>query len=139
MGYTLTLGVSSLLIIGLLVATGGYVDDQRHQTIRDELQVLGQQLASDLSAADRLVQSGGTEVTIHRQLPDETTGLSYRIIVDPGPPAAVRLSTSNPDVTVEVPVPIQTDIGPTGGRTLDGGAIKIVYDSGNNWLEVTDD
>lgn len=136
MGYTLTLGISSLLIIGLLVATGGFVDDHRHQTVRDELQVLGQQLASDLSAADRLVQSGGTEVSIRRQLPEETTGLSYRITVDPGSPAVIRLSTSSPDVTVEVPVPMTTTVQ---GSTLDGGPIAIVYDDGTGQLEVKND
>jgi len=134
LGYTLTLGISSLLIIGLLVATGGFASDHRHQTIRDELQVLGQQLASDLSAADRLVRGGDdSEVEIRRQLPQKVTGLFYRITVD-GSGQTVTLSTENPDVSVEVPVVSETSLGDT---TINGGPIVIVYDSGN--MEVRDD
>lgn len=135
LGYTLTLGISSLLIIGLLVATGGFAADHRQETIRDELRVLGQQLASDLSAVDRLVRAGDdANASIRRQLPGRVTGLDYRIEIDSA--GTVILTTSDPDVTVEIPVVTRTSLEDS---TISGGSLVIAYDSANDRLEVRND
>jgi hypothetical protein len=124
-GFVLTLGITSLLVIGLLVGTTGFVDDQRRDTARDEMEVLGQQIAADLAASDRLVRGGGITVEIERTLPNEVTGLSYRInVASTSDGATITLSTQNPSVTVEVSVRTMTDVG---GTTLNGGDVEIVY------------
>jgi len=124
-GFVLTLGIASLLVIGLLVGTTGFVDDQRRDTARDEMEVLGQQIAADLAASDRLVRGGGTTVEIERTLPNEVTGLSYRInVASTSDGATITLSTQNPSVTVEVSVRTMTDVG---GTTLNGGDVEIIY------------
>lgn len=126
LSFVLTLGISSLLIVGLLVSTGGFVDDQRQGTVRDELNVIGQQIAADIASADRLVQNGGTDVTISRPFPNEVTGVSYRIrITASGSVATIKLSTSQPSVTVQASVRTQTTVD--GGTTLSGGDVQIVY------------
>lgn len=133
LGYTLTLGISSLLVIGLLVATGGFAADHRQETIRDELRVLGQQLASDLSAADRLVRtSDDADASIRRQLPERVTGLAYRIEIGS---ETVTLTTSEPDVTVEIPVVTRTTLE---SSTITGGPVVIDYDPATG-LEVRND
>lgn len=127
LNYILTLAIASLLIVGLIVATSGFADRQREQTIRDELHVLGQQLASDLAAADRLVVAGGTTVRIRRDLPTTAAGARYRIEVDTSPPGSLttlRLSTDDPEVVVDVDVRTETDVG---GGTLAGGSVLIRY------------
>lgn len=131
LAYTLTLGITSLLVIGLLVATGGFADDQRHETIHDELEVLGQQLAADLSAADRLVRNGGQTVSVSRSLPNDATGVPYTIEIVGGTPTTLRLSTSNPDVIVEVQIRTQT---PVSSSSVIGGDVAVVESGGN--LEV---
>lgn len=135
-GYVLSLGIASLLIAGLLVATGGFVDEQREATIRDEMEVIGHQLAADISAADRLVRAGGSSVTVFRTFPDQVAGVPYKIRVDPGSPTTLVLSTEDPEVTVEVDLRTQTSVGPTGGITIDGGAVVVEY-TGTK-LEVSD-
>lgn len=132
-GYVLTLGISSLLIVGLLVTAGGFVDDQRRTTVRQELSVIGQQVAGDLNGADRLVRAGGEEVAVRSSLPAEVTGITYRIEVDPGPPGAttLRLSTSDPQVVIEVDVRTGEDVAPSA---FDGG--DIVVDWTGSELEV---
>lgn len=125
-GYVLTLGISSLLIVGLLVTAGGFVEDQRQRTVRQELSVVGQQVASDLSGADRLVRVGGSEVTVRSSLPGEVTGINYRVEVEPDPsgPTTLRLSTSEPRVIVEVAVRMEMDVAATA---FDGDDVEITW------------
>ena len=133
-GFVLTLGITSLLVIGLLVGTSGFVDGQRQSTVRDEMEVLGQQLAADIAAADRLNRTGGDTVAIDRPFPDDVTGLSYQITVDSGQPVRITLATTNPDVSVEVTVRTVTDVA--GGTTLNGGDVEVVYDESADELVV---
>ena len=137
-GYTLTIGISALLIVGLLVGMGGFVADQRQSTIRDGMEVLGQQLAADLSAADRMVRVGGEEVRVQRELPSNLVGTSYRIRVRDGADGATELvfRTEDPPVRVRVTVRTETDIEPTD---VGGGDVVVVYDPAHDRLEVLDD
>jgi hypothetical protein len=125
-GYVLTLGISSLLIVGLLVTAGGFVDDQRQTTIRQELSVIGQQVAGDLSGADRLVRAGGEEVAVRSSLPDEVTGVRYRVEVEPGPggETTLRFSTDGPRVVVAVTVRTGRDVAETA---FDGGDLVVTW------------
>ena len=50
LGYALSIGITTLLVIALVFTAGGYVEDQRERVVRTELGVVGQQLASDVSA-----------------------------------------------------------------------------------------
>jgi hypothetical protein len=136
-GFVLTLGITSLLVIGLLVGTSGFVDGQRQGTIRDEMEVLGQQLAADIAAADRLVRAGGDTVSIDRPFPNDVTGLSYLITIDGGQPVTITLTTSDPDVSVEVTVRTVTDVA--GGTTLNGGPVEVDYDESSDELVVQND
>lgn len=126
-GYVLILGISSLLVTGLLVASGSYLTDQRRTTVTNELEVLGHQLAADIAATDRAVRAGGTTVVVSRRLPKQVTDLPYRIRVDPGSPTTLTLTTEDPEVTVEVTVRTRTPVGPAGGTTLYGGTVTVEY------------
>lgn len=138
--YILTLGITAILVTGLLTAGGSFVDDQRQGTIRDELRVLGQQLASDLSAADRLARSGGTEVSVTRGLPDEVTGVGYHVTVEDstaGPNVVdITLRTENPDVSVTLGVHVGTDVGASGGGTVTHNGGDLVIELDGDHLEV---
>jgi len=138
-GYVLTLSVATLLVGGLLVGLGGYVEDQREGTARDELRVIGQQVASDLSSADRLARVGSPEeVRVSRQLPDSVTGTTYRIEVadgaTPDDPVTIELRTTDPDLTVDLAVRIETEVVDS---TVGGGDLVVRLD-GSGELEVAD-
>lgn len=128
LGYVLVLGIVTLLLTGLLFASTDFVADQREETVRSELRVLGQQVADDLAAADRLVRAsdGGTTVTVARTLPDEVTGVSYTVEVKPGAsqPTTIVMASPDPEVTVEVNVWVETDVA---ASTVTGGRIEVVY------------
>ena len=136
-GYVLTLGISTLLVSGLLIAATGFVDTQREQTTESELQVIGQQVSADIAAADRLHRTdGATDVVIRRELPDSVVGSQYTVFVrsdNEGPTDAyLRLTTARPNVTVEVGVANETNVADSA---VGGGEIEISYDG--SALEVT--
>ena len=137
-GYVLTLGISTLLVSGLIIAAGGFVDTQRELTSRSELRVIGQQVSGDIAAADRLVRSGGsTRTEITRQIPERAVGSQYTVTVRTdggGPtPAYLELETVRPEVTVEVGIANETDIA---GSEVGGGEIIVRYDRSAGHLEV---
>jgi FlaG/FlaF family flagellin (archaellin) len=112
-GYALTLSISTLLITGLLVAASGYVESQSRLTAENELNVVGQQVAADLAAADRLSRTDGANpdtLSITRAVPDRIVGSAYRIHLlndTEGPTQPyLELRAVDPDVTVTVGVPL---------------------------------
>ncbi|WP_199268390.1 DUF7266 family protein [Halomarina oriensis] len=105
-GYVSTLGIAAILISGLLMAGGGFVDDQRERTIRSEMQVIGQQMVADIDATDRLARTGGSteELTVRHQFPSRVTGAQYTVdVVNDGGQLSLVLEAADPDVTVEIP------------------------------------
>ena len=139
--YVLTLGISSLLIAGLVIAAGGYVETQREATSRSELRVLGQQVSADIAAADRLTRTeGATEISISRTLPERVVGSQYSLSVRTGPNGPtdpyLELTTVRPDVTVEVGVATETAVGET---RIGGGEMVVEYDGSVDELVVTNE
>lgn len=137
LAYVLSLAIATLLITGLIIAGGSYVDTQREQVIRDELTVVGQQLAADIERADRLVRAGtagSTTVRTNRTFSNRVTGESYRLTLVPSEQTLV-LNTTTPDVTVRVGIANETALGASAAR---GGTVQIRYDQGDDHLEVRD-
>lgn len=127
LGYALTLGITTLLVTGLLIAAGGFVGDQRERSIRGEMQVLGQQMASDIAAGDRFVQSSSSDFAISRSVPNRVVGTSYTIQVkkDGSGQPYLQLTSLEPEVTVTVDLALQTSIKTT---MFSGGRIIVEYD-----------
>jgi hypothetical protein len=138
-GYALTLGVTALLITGLLIAGGGFLQDQRVTSTRSELQVVGHQVAADIASADRLTGSDVTDVSISRSLPDRVTGSSYTIEMSTTSQSHLVLTSADPDVTVRVDVQTTFANGGLAETSVDGGDIEVVYNpNGNEELVVRD-
>ena len=129
-GYVLNVSVAMLLITGLLVTGSSFVEDQRERAVRTELQVLGQQIASEAAAADRLVRESSTEeLEVHQKLPETITGASYMIEIDSAATNEyeITLQTRNPDVVVSVTLRSETSIDTEGGDPVSGGDLVIKY------------
>lgn len=128
LGYVLNLTVATLVVTGLLVAGGDMVADQREQTTRSELRVVGQQLAADLVAADELAATadGDDVLRIERQLPGEVAGRTYGIELrsSGSDRPYLRLSATGSDVTVEVTLTLET---PVAESSVNGQRIRIRY------------
>lgn len=132
--YTLSLAVASLVITGLFLAAGDFVTSQREDVVRTELGVIGEQLAGDIAAADRLAQAGETTgaLSINASIPSTVAGASYVIEVQQtGSSTWLNLSTEDPDVLVRVRLETET---PVKNDRIQGGEVSVVYAS--NQLEV---
>lgn len=126
LNYVLALSVATVLTSGLLIAGGSFLDDQQDRAGRVELEVLGQQLASDIEATDRLSRDldGDDTVNVTRSLPDRVAGSQYTIRVRSGDPELL-LNMTDSDVSVTMNLATQRSVEPT---TIDGGDVRIVYD-----------
>ncbi len=132
--YVIGLGVAMVLTMGLLIAGGGFIGEQREAAARTQLEVVGQQIAADLEAADRLAVSAGNMGTIrlNRQIPETIAGSQYRVeLVEISDPY-LELRTAQPDTTVKVEFVNSTAIT---GSNAGGGLISIRYTSGTLTLE----
>jgi hypothetical protein len=144
LGYVLSLAIASLLISGLMIAAGGYVQSEREQVVRSELNVIGQTLIADLEGADRLASSIDGEVTVRSTLPRRVGSSAYTIEIRDdgydgliGNPREMVLSAASVDVSVRFRVVTNTTLD-ANGATVDGGELVIEYDSGTGELVVID-
>lgn len=142
--YVLLVGITALLASGLLAGTAGFVGDQHEGALRAGLSVVGNDLAADLTTADRLADSLGDDgrASLTVDLPQSVAGTTYLVRVeDTTTPPADRtytydlvLTSTAPEVTVRVPLATRR---PLTLETLDGGPVEIVATPGG--LEVRDD
>jgi hypothetical protein len=133
--YTLLLVVVVLLVSGLLIGVGGFVERQQERAVRSQLDTVGNRLASDLATADRLAgPAGGDQIRLQSPLPETVGNARYRIDVRnvSGDRSRLVLRSQNPDVLTTVTV--RTTLPVEGNVT--GGAVWVEYDGGR--LEVTD-
>lgn len=138
LGYVLMLGIVTLLISGLFFAAGNFVENQHDRAIRAEFEVIGNRIAADLAAVDRLVlasdENGRMELLV--ELPPRVAGKSYQIETsDAGPDnvTAITLRTTAGALGQAVEVRVKSTTSIADG-TIPGGDIRIVYDG--NQLEV---
>ena len=142
--YVIVLGITAVLVSGLLVGAGGYVQDQRTSVVREELTVVAEQLAAGISDADRLARADAQSrsVRVGVTLPARVAGESYRITVtNRSTPGAepmrheLRLQSSGTDVSVTLT--ISTVVGLEEG-SVDGGRAVVELDASGSTLVLTD-
>jgi FlaG/FlaF family flagellin (archaellin) len=129
-GYVLTLGITAILIVGLLTATSGYVDNERKQVGESELQVLGQQLSQDIASADRLSRTdGAVDASVSRNMQSRVVGSTYQVHVQSGTNGPtdpyLELTATELDTTVTVGLTAKRPVQET---TISGGDIVVEYD-----------
>lgn len=130
--YVLVLGILTLLTTGLFVSMSGFVEDQREETIRSELEVVGNRLATDIAVAERLSASAGESGTVQitPKAPSRVAGAQYEIQIQQAEgddQHQIVLRSIDPEVTVMVTQ--RTEI-PVENTTVDGGQLRISYDGG---------
>ncbi|ELZ34729.1 DUF7266 family protein [Halorubrum distributum] len=131
-GYVMTLAVSTLLLSGLFVAGGSFVDTQRERAAQGELTVVGERIAADIGTVDRLVATAESRdnLTVHRPLtlPDRVSGTGYRIRIEAnGTQGTIALKSEQTDATVEVPFRTSETVA-VENATVDGGDLRIRWD-----------
>ncbi|ELZ82923.1 hypothetical protein KU306_10480 [Haloferax larsenii] len=140
LGFVLTLTITAILVSGLMVAAGGFVSGERERITEAELEVIGQRLAANLEATDRVVAGSDDQTTVRissrLELPPRVAGTTYRVTVEPDASgeSELVLESSDPEITVRVPFVNRTRLA---GSSVDGGDVVVDYDG--TQLEVTDE
>lgn len=131
-GYVMTLAISTLLLSGLFVAGGSFVETERERAAQGELTVVGERVAADLMTVGRLAASasgpGGLTVDRPVTLPDRAAGRSYRIRVTATETAGtVAVESDRTDAAVEVPFRTDAAVA-VQNATVRGGDLRIRWD-----------
>ncbi|WP_418282987.1 DUF7266 family protein [Halorubrum sp. DTA98] len=132
-GYVLNLAVASLLLTGLFVAGGSFVQSEREAAVEGELTVVGERFVADLMTVDRLANASDhpSDPTVERrvELPSRVSGLAYRLTIETGEAGTdvdvLRLESEGVDVVVELPFRTSEAVAAT---TVDGGDVTIRWD-----------
>ncbi|WP_411968325.1 hypothetical protein [Haloferax sp. YSSS75] len=135
LGYVLTLSITTILISGIMVGAGGYISAEHERVTETELEVVGQRLAANIEAVDRIASSSDDETTStvssRLELPNRVAGTTYRINVESD---ELVLRSVDPEVTVRVSVQTETTLD---SGSVDAGDVVVRYDAGDDDLEVT--
>jgi hypothetical protein len=137
LSYVIAIAIATVLVTGLFIAGGNFVDRQQDAVVRNELSVVGQRLASDIERVDRLVVAGrgDTTVRLNQSTPTTTAGTRYDVrLVTSGSPAVV-LDAEGAGASVSVPVSNRT---PLGAASVDSGATTVVYTGTNITIREAD-
>lgn len=125
LSYVLTLSIATVLVGGLILAGSTFVEDQRENVIRQEMQVVGEHLASNIEQVDRYNRSADRleEARVSQTFPSDVTGSSYLVeLEDDGGQPQLHLTSSQPRVTVSLNVSVSEDnvegSEASGGRIL---------------------
>lgn len=140
--YVIVVAISAILVAGLLVTGGSFVEDQRDDTVETELTVIGNHIAGNIEQVDRYVAaSEGTPEAayVNQSLPQAATGSSYTVTLSENPDQVVLVS-ARPEEVVRINVSAATTLDET--RSANGGAISVAYDpdaaGGSGGVVVTD-
>lgn len=126
LNYTLGLGIAVILATGLLIAGANFVSGQREAAAGTEMQVVGQQVAADIEAVDRLVNGSDDpqRVSVTRNVPRTIAGSSYTIEIEGQGDPYLLLRTTNPKEEVRIEFTNQTAVRTS---SVSGGEVTVNY------------
>lgn len=135
LNYAITIGIATMLMTGLLWATGDLIEGRQNIAAQSELEVVGERFAANLVAADRLAQADAEAVVVRAFLPPSVAGTTYTIEINATAGSSeLVLETFKPEVRATVPFENTTAIQHT---TINGGNIRIELNA--NTLEVSEE
>ncbi len=128
LNYALLLVIVTLLVAGLLVGVSGFVESQQERAIRSQLDTVGNQLASDIGTANRLVErANGDSVRLRTEIPRSVGGSHYRVEITDLSGNRSRLELYSSDPAVRTTVVVRSSVDLRG--TVSGGQVVIEYES----------
>jgi len=106
--YVLAIGITAILVSGLLISSSGLVDDRRESTVREELGIVGERIAASISALDAASATGGT-VSRRIEIPATVLDTNYYVSLTDcrGNETCLELRAADPRMDVLVTVPIE--------------------------------
>lgn len=132
--HVLTVGITAILISGLLLGSSSLLETQQERSAENALTTIGERLGSEITSLNQSV-TGGETASINTSHQRQVAGSQYTVtllnsgcstypLVDSSP--CVVLESQGQDVTVAIPLSEEIEVD--DGATVTGGGIEIVYD-----------
>ncbi|HKL30680.1 MAG TPA: hypothetical protein VJ898_15610, partial [Natrialbaceae archaeon] len=133
--HVLAIGITTILIVGLLTAAGGLAEDEQERSAREQLQMIGSSMANGIEQADDLGRQGAN-VSVRKEFEGTVSGKSYTVDFETGSEcdaatidseACLVLDLSNSDVSATVGVSNRSAVT---FEHLGSGTVRIVSEPG---------
>jgi hypothetical protein len=137
--HALTIGISTILITGLLVGAGGLLDDQRSYVVENGLENVGGAVTSELVRMDQFDTDGvDADVTFTTSHPTTVAGKTYDVVLEPGSPRTTLYldATGESELTVLYRFENETSVCESA---VDGGEITVAFDASEPCIELRDE
>jgi len=133
--HVMTIGITTILIAGLLLGAGNILDGQRERTGDRELRSIGDRISTEIALAANRGLSEDANFTIRSRQPEGSVGGSYVVTLTDRSDCYERsyydgclvLESSNEGLDVEVPVGVPDGVTVENGTAI-GGDVEIFYD-----------
>jgi FlaG/FlaF family flagellin (archaellin) len=130
--HVLTIGITAVLITGLVIGTSGFVQTERDRTTQREMVVVGERMADELEQLDGLVANPDDTVRVRTSHPQRIAGSAYTVTLTDsssrcdGDAPCLVLSADDAGARVVVSVNVANAVTES---TVSGGRLAFVYDS----------
>jgi hypothetical protein len=81
--HVLAIGITTILIVGLLTAAGGLAEDEQDQSTREQLRMIGSSMANQIEQADQLGRKGAN-VSVRKEFEGTIAGGAYTVSLHTG-------------------------------------------------------
>jgi len=128
--HVLTMGITAVLITGLIIAASGVIDTQRERAVQGELTTIGERLAAELTALDRVANSTNSTMTIETAHPKMVVNSRYqvRLISDSSvcqTGSCITLNAQGAEASVVISIDENINVI---NSTVSGGEIQLIHD-----------
>ncbi|ACV48256.1 MULTISPECIES: DUF7266 family protein [Halomicrobium] len=136
--HALTIGISAIMITGLLVGAGGLLDDQRSYVVENGLENVGSAVTSELVSMDQFNTTGvDADLSYTTTHPARVGGRTYDVVLEPDSPKSTLVleATGESQRTVVYRFENESSVC---ASAVDGGKINVVFDVSEPCLELRD-
>lgn len=135
--HVLTIGITTILVAGLLLGASGLLEDRKTGAAQTELRTLGNRMAEDIANVDHEAAGASGEMVLQTNHPAQVSGSGYAVSLYGGTASECGTYSGNGDVAclvlespqanVQIIVPFRTTT-PVTESSVSGGDFFIVYD-----------
>lgn len=135
--HVLTIGITTILVTGLLVGASGLLEDQKTGAAETELRTIGNRMAEDVSNVGYQAGNAGDSITLRTNHPSQVSGSGYSVSLygtnapECGPyettPDVACLVLQSPQANAEIIVPFR-NATPISESSVSGGDFYIHYE-----------
>ncbi|WP_436908105.1 DUF7266 family protein [Halosimplex marinum] len=131
LSYALIVVLTVSLTAGLVFGTSSMIGEQREQVARDQVDAVGERLASTIMTVDRLnaTEPRPASAAVIREFPRRLGGVQYRIKTVETDSNRWRLYVETRDIAINQSFTVRLRSGAAlEDTTINGGPLRVYYD-----------